>query len=464
MPIRRPEHYIHILRDHVLDMVKLGNLPYSLSTIDSAISRVKPFIGEYLPTVRDIKRYANYLAVSIAAVKDDVLLDDFMLVSLIRYKHPQEFKNLMAKQYVAYASSGTKYVYHALSTPPLSEGIIKNLFGLGSGNYRSIKRVDSFEFYFYDVDSGHLSLVELGKVLKPNISSEEFKLITHVWAQSKDYTRDFIAFILSLRDFVRTKEDAQYYIRLFLLTRTFFKDHSLYIESISYLRTDNVNENMRDLGISSKDEYIHFFKDVLTESVDDILTIEFLHDALHAVAHINPNDAPSLIFSYDELIVWAQEKLDGIIKSVDLGKAKREDVFNAMKACVVEFNPEGEGESISQNAKEQVRTAMLNNPQTYLENILCHKIIDDNVIQFYLKDEDVYSILFKSPAEFNLFLSIIANKENLIQDNCLDEYVQRCIVQDTWTPSFSVKGNVNDILQSDYAMYNKLFEGEPVDA
>ena len=464
IPIRRTGHYINILQKHVLEMVSCGNLPYSSSEVDLAISRIKPFVSEYLPTVRDIKRYVNYIAVSIDAVKEDVLLDDFMLVSLIRYKYPIEFRNLMEKQYVARTSSGTRYACQTSSNPPLSLGIIKNLFGLGSGKYRSIKRVDSFEFYFYDIDSGHLSLVELGKVLKPNISADEFKQITQVWAQSKDYTRDFIAFILSRRDLVRSKVDAQYYIRLFLLTRTFFKDHSLYIESLSYLRTENVNENMRALGFSSRDEYIHFLKDVFTESIDDILTIEFLHDALHAVAYINPDDAPSLIFSYDELIVWAQEKLDGIIKSVDLGKAKREDVFNAMKACVVEFNPEGDGESISQNAKEQVRTAMRNNPQTYLENILCHKIIDDNVIQFYLKDEDVYSILFKSPAEFNLFLSIIANKENLIQDNCLDEYVQRCIVQDTWTPSFSVKGNVNDIIQNDHIMYNKLFDEARIDS
>lgn len=464
VPIRRPGHYIHILRNHVLDMVKLGNLPYSLSTIDSAISRVKPFIGEYLPTVRDIKRYANYLAVSIAAVKDDVLLDDFMLVSLIRYKHPLEYRNLAEKQYIAYTNSNDGLVYHSPLTSPSSQGLLKNLFGLGNGSYRSIKRVDAFEFYFYDIDSGHLSLGELSKVLKPNISAEEFKQITQLWVHNKDYRRDFIEFILSRRDLVRSKVDARSYIRLYLLARTFCNDYSLYQESILYLGVSNIYENMRAFGCSSSEEYIQFFKDVFTEALDDILTIEFLHDALHAVAHINPDDAPSLIFSYDELIVWAQEKLDGIIKSVDLGKAKREDVFNAMKACVVEFNPEGEGESISQNAKEQVRTAMRNNPQTYLENILCHKIIDDNVIQFYLKDEDVYSILFKSPAEFNLFLSIIANKENLIQDNCLDEYVQRCIVQDTWTPSFSVKGNVNDILQSDYAMYNKLFEGEPVDA
>lgn len=463
MPIRQQGHYVGVLHKHVLEMVKHYNLPYSESEIDSALSRVRPFIKDYLPTVRDIRRFVNYVGVAIDAVKNDVLLDDFMLVSLIRYKYPLEFKNLMDEQYITYFDNRIKLAHFPAGNQPYSHGVLKNLFALGKYHYRSIKRTDSFNFYFYDIDAGHLSLIELRKVLKQNISNEEFRDIVQPWIQRKDYRHDFIEFILSRREHIHSKGAAKDYVKLFMLARTFCNDYSLYIESLSYLRDHNVDENMRAFGFSSTDEYVRFFKTVFTESYDDILPIAFMHDALHAVTNIKPNDAPSLIFTFEELISWAQARLDKIISNVALGKGSREDVFNAMKACVVEFDPEGNGESISHNAKEQVRTAILNNPEIYLKKMLTHKVINDNVIQFSLVD-DLGSIVFNGPADFNLFLNMCSNRGLDVIDNCLYEYAQRCLAQNTMTPSLSIRGDVNEIIQHDYAMYNKLFEAEPTNA
>ena len=58
-----------------------------------------PFVYKYLMTVRDVKRYINLIALSLPPVENDVLLGDFLLTTLIRYRFPDEFTNLARYKY-----------------------------------------------------------------------------------------------------------------------------------------------------------------------------------------------------------------------------------------------------------------------------------------------------------------------------------------------------------------------------
>lgn len=470
VPIRRRGRYLEILRNHIIGLVQHGKLPYSQEIIDLSISRVGRFMPEYLPTVRDIKRYVNFLASSIKPIQNDVLLDDFMLLSLIRYKYPSEYIALSQRQYVSfpstddYAEELVEYSMKNEKANPRSRAILQSLFSYANNRYHSINRAVSFDVYFYDIDSGHLPYVSLTQLLKPDLQEEEFKSLVTSWVDNENYILDLSEFILSRRDLIRTQSDAIDYMRLFLLTRKFCKSYDLYIESISYLRLDNIRDNMKAFGFDSQEEYTKFFEGVINNMFEDTISIEFIHDALHAVSHINPDDAPSLIFTYYQLTEWALSKLKTIIHSTELNITKPNDVYSAMCACVVEYNPEGLGETVSSDAKDRVKAAIRKHPELYLGNVLSHRVLKDETIQFYLTEENAFVHMFGEPSICQLFLSSIRQNMHGVSNNCLFEYIERCVVQNTWAPSIGVHGDVNAIKQLDYATYRKVFEGEPISA
>ena len=109
VPVRYPSRYNKVLREYIYVLSDERIINSSHEEIDNALARVYRFIPRYLATIRDIKRYVNLLSINLPLVENDVLLDDFLLVTLIHYRFPEEYKKLARHEFVSLRNDNSSY-------------------------------------------------------------------------------------------------------------------------------------------------------------------------------------------------------------------------------------------------------------------------------------------------------------------------------------------------------------------
>lgn len=468
VPIRYSGRYLGILREHLYSLADNEIVGCTHEEIDSAVPRLFPFMTKYLSTVRDIKRFANLISMNLPPVEKDVALDDFLLTTLIRYKFPDEYVNLARHEYVALASDKKTFTLSIPNDKLKSEDILYALFSAKTAKrgYKTVTHQNSFDHYFYDYDARDLKFSELSKILDASITPIDFQRIVQPWTLDTRLKSDLIEFVLSYEKSIQSVADAKNYLRLFFLTRTYCESKDLYIASLSYLLEGNVEENVKTFKKQSDKEYKGFFKAALNDMFEWPLSVETLHDALHAVNTMKSGNVPKLVFTPDELMGFARKKVATAILHIAEGDVTNWDVYRVLKACVAEFIPDKPRELIDNVALEIVKEAIKEYPGFFFKDVLGHSRSgkQDSSIKLHFKEEFPYFDLFKSREEFQSFILSLSEITDPVLHNCLSCFSDYCVAQKTWEPILPVTGNIGDIIQSDYQMYNKLFEGEPVDA
>ena len=469
LPKRRQSNYVKVLRECLYVLSDNKFIGFKREDIDEALPKMFPYISKSLPTIRDIKRFVNLVSLTLPQVEDDVLLGDFLLVTLIRYKYPEDYKKLSMYGYVVREGRmipESKCLKLNAGTYDKADcaDILKFLFTGKEPKYKSVSHVNSFTNYFYDIDSGHLSYSKLAGLLNPSITPEEYKTTVKALVKSDNDKSDFVEFVLSFENNIHNEQEAARYFCFFLMARTYCESKDLYIATLSYLLKDNVPDNVKQFGFKNEHSYIGFLKAVLNERYDFRLSIEALHDALHAVNSLDIGEVPTLVFTANELMGFARKKLKKAISEVADGGVILEDVFRAYRACVMEYNRDN-GESIDSVATEMMQEAIKENPDFFLKDVLFHKEAPDvkTGIQFFM-EKIPYKELFKGHEEFQMFINSIEKSKNESMILSLSQYAELCKVQNTWKPTMTINGDITAVKQHDYAMYNNLFEGEPVDA
>lgn len=473
VPVRYNSRYIKLLRQYLYSLNDKGIIESSHNTIDTALPRLYPFISKYLSTVRDIKRYVNLISVKLPIVERDVLLDDFLLTTLISYRYPNEYVRLARHEWISVKGNiGEDKKTYTLHLPDKeilgSKELLNALFSekTAKSGFRSITHRNSFDHYFYDYDAQDLKYRELSTILDASITPEEFKKTIQPWMSNERTESDLIEFVLSYEHSIQSVDEAKRYLRLFFLTRTYCESKDLYIASLSYLLEGNLEENIKTFKKRDEKEYKGFFKAALNDMFDWPLSVETLHDALHAVNTLDSGEVPKLIFSPEELMGFAKAKLTLALGLIEKNQITNWEVYRVLRACVLEFIPNGPGESYDVEALEKVRQSMNKNPEFFLKDVVGHaKAKNQNSsIQLQFKEDFPFFDLFKSQDGFQRFVTEFPQDTNKELVLFLSQFAEYCVAQKTWKPILSVSGDLGQIKQSDYQMYNKLFEGEPVDA
>ena len=469
LPIRRQGNFVSVLRKHLYALADSKVVSYSREDLDAALPKLYPFISKYLPSLRDVKRFSNLISITLPQVEQDVLLGDYLLVSLIRYRYPEEYYRLGRGSYLTRNTSVIpKRKFYELNGIGMedvhSKDVLKVLFNGKDAVYKSVAFINSHSYYFYDIDSGHLSYKALSKLLNPDIIPESFKSIIDSLVTNDYQKSDFVEFILSLEKSIHNVEDALRYFRLFLLSRTYCDSRDLYIASLSYLLKDNVPENLKQFCIKDERAYFGFLKDILNDRFEYQLSIETLHDSLHAISTIVPEEVPQLVFSFDELIAFARKKVDKAISEIPSNNVTPNEVYRALKACVIETIPNVPSETLDSDAINKVKKAIETYPGFFLNDILSHRLDSkkESSIILYIQENTLpYLDLFKDIEGFNSFINTIPDDQNSTLLLCLSQFGEYCRAQNTWTPSLPFQGDYSSIKQHDCLMYNMLFEGEP---
>ena len=164
------------------------------------VTRFQYLFRQYVPTLRDAKRYINQFALDYREVEGDVNLREFILVQLIKYRFPEEYNQLYKTAYIEekkLIAPGIFVQKESIPEDTKSLSILQRIFPKEANSvedsYRHIYSIQSFQNYFINQISGTLRIREMNKVFTENIN-DAYKLIDH-WLEEKESTNSIIDYL-----------------------------------------------------------------------------------------------------------------------------------------------------------------------------------------------------------------------------------------------------------------------------
>ena len=127
----------------------------------------------FLPTLRDAKRYINQFLLDFQGVRGDVVVNEFLLVQLIKYRYPEQYRSLYKKEYITEGVGIDNYnlyikenVNKGLNIYPILKRLFpdsptRNSYGTAENH---IFHTQSFVYYFENQISGSLRVADMKKL------------------------------------------------------------------------------------------------------------------------------------------------------------------------------------------------------------------------------------------------------------------------------------------------------------
>ena len=215
---QRPYSYIsYYIKEKLCEMLKANE--EEKAKIHQTITDRESIFEEYLPTLRDAKRYINQFELDFRPVRGDVKLDEFLLVQLIKYRYPDLYKELYKKKYiesdVLYPDNTVKNV--EIDDPNIKVfwlkkdlekysdkkieilPVLKILFPAPGENrpsestYRHIYEVESFDNYFTNKIYKSLRIRDMEALFPLKWDDVTSKI--DEWATNDYQSNDFISYL-----------------------------------------------------------------------------------------------------------------------------------------------------------------------------------------------------------------------------------------------------------------------------
>lgn len=190
--------YIYISRFIEGELKK--KFPANNIQFNDIVTRFQNLFWQYVPTLRDAKRYINQFALDYREVEGDVVLHEFILVQLIKYRFPEEYKQLYKTAFIKEKSiiePGLYFLKDHIPEETKSLSILQELFPKDSDpiqdRYKHIYSIKSFQNYFINHTYGNLRMKEMNKVFTENIE-DAYKLLDN-WLKEEESTNSIIDYL-----------------------------------------------------------------------------------------------------------------------------------------------------------------------------------------------------------------------------------------------------------------------------
>ena len=154
----------------------------------------------YLPTIRDIKRFVNLMVLDYEHVRGEVILEEYLLLHLIKYKYPDKFNEIHNSKYTEkrFLTGNSKAIYlkkelEKIDVYPLLRKLFPEEKDPVGNTYRHIYDVSSFEYYFANQVFGAMKIRDMIKIF-----NEDFKAACSVidsWIVDDKKCEDLIEFM-----------------------------------------------------------------------------------------------------------------------------------------------------------------------------------------------------------------------------------------------------------------------------
>lgn len=226
--------------------------------------------SEHIPTLRDAKRFINQFVTDFEQVRGDVIIDEYLLIQLIKYRYPNHYKEIYQNKYVDFGNK----LYFNLDVLYLKDNIDKDLVILPilkilfptdkdntSNSYRHIFEKHSFNNYFVNQIYSSLRIKDMS-VLFAKEWNDVIKTIED-WSADEVKIKDYIDYLNSFElDDFESKRSYMRYVEIITFLSCRFPHTRAYWLFIRTIYIPNLNDYLRKYGIDS-DAYKHKIMDII---------------------------------------------------------------------------------------------------------------------------------------------------------------------------------------------------------
>lgn len=199
----RPYTYVsQFIIDNMCAMIKADSSEKTL--IASVVNNQKRILQDYIPTLRDAKRLVNQVVIDYKQVRGDVLVSEYLLIELLKYRYPDSLKKLYKKEYIErgglFADGGIYYLKDLSGKQIEGIEIIDTLFPKKDGQvgqyYHHIYDVQSFDNYFVNQIFASLRIKDMQNLFHKPIGEAFLQL--DEWLKKEEEASDVVAYLNSL--------------------------------------------------------------------------------------------------------------------------------------------------------------------------------------------------------------------------------------------------------------------------
>ena len=205
IPFRKYE----VISDYIEETLckQLGSSNDEREDIRRAITKHDTIFKEYIPTLRDAKRYINQVVLDFEPIRGEVIVRDFLLLQLVKYRYPELYKGIFKQKYLKIGGGsylfGSNILYLKTDNDIEKENGNDNYKEYDSDDnndkntYRRICERKSFYNYFANQIYSVLRISEMKVLFEMEWTKAKKKI--DKWAVSKDEIEDFVQY-LAYRD------------------------------------------------------------------------------------------------------------------------------------------------------------------------------------------------------------------------------------------------------------------------
>lgn len=246
-------------------------------------------VVRYLGLMRDVKRFVNILMSRLASVKDNVNIEDFILITLLRYKDLDLYYKLSTADMLIGGNQffeGDPVLLYLRETaiPEINErhfgwqyasNILQRLFPIKGqevvhydlkADYRKVRTANAFDTYFFDAASGKILHKDLRRLFDSSSKEASIDIAKEL------YNADQISLLQYLQSrtikVLGTKDKLERYLEV-LLYLYHYSNRNASIESlfVSFWDTD-IYDDIKNIDIfKTQNEYKKWFSSFIERAI-----------------------------------------------------------------------------------------------------------------------------------------------------------------------------------------------------
>lgn len=384
--------------------------------IQQTITNRGSIFEEYIPTLRDAKRFINQLVLDFKQVRGDVIIDEFLLVKLIKYRYPELYRSLYKKEFVGrksflYCSMNIWYLKDEIDDNTKILPILKLLFpkdnNAARNSYKHIYDMQSFDNYFVNQIYSSLRIRDMQALF-----SYEWENVTttiDTWINSDNNSKDFIDYLdsrdmdyFSNNTFLRYAEMVAYIASKLPNSRAYW----LFLRII-------YNDNLKgydkkydlDLGL-----YKNSLLDIVKNSDVQLMLITNIHFEYKTLKLKEDEE----LIKDDDIWPFIKEKFIQTTKKTALNE---DNLLNWLYRCVDNMEETPRKLCLDKDCLDAYRKRVEDNPSYYIKTFVRLGMVSSSPDWNSVACEPFWRQIFGDEFQFEIFLNKC--KENGIEKSDL---------------------------------------------
>lgn len=357
LPLLTRESILGYLSNNLTKGIRLEN--DEEEEIKRIITNDNSFFKTYLHNLRDVKRYINSVRPSLAGVSGELKIRDYLLIGLVRYRYPQEYRLLFEQNEHKVDEFNLKEVITIddIEKSYESKDILKVLFpNGGSTSFGSINSVGWFKKYFLGIDS------PIMKTLRSMFEKDEdYKAVIKKFSDNNALIKYLGSLnVLSLQSWNTVIRYLDIYIHL----NACYKENLYSTINVGLLLEERIADELcKRHNLKMKD-----YKDLLYQRlIGEYREYPFEISEQQLWAYKSGEIRRELIFSETELMDILKKSLKDLIEHEPNYSELHNEI---LRSCISSIDPISKKVALDQEACEWIRQSIERKPDEFIDKFV----------------------------------------------------------------------------------------------